>query len=250
MKKTGRKSRRSVVLAIDASGYSGSTVSLAVQVARSTRSRLSGIFIEDEDLLQLTGLPFTREISLTTAAARPLEAERIRRAMRAVARRFQQSLEQEARDLKGGWSFATVRGRVREYGLQTRGQASCIITAPGGAYPALTTGRESRRILLVAGRSELQVPALEGLMRSLGGSRLQLTLIADDADDELTLAVARLAAGYPGPIAVTRVARAALPALLREHGTGFDYVLSTQREDAEDYSLLLASLRCPVLLTA
>jgi hypothetical protein len=74
---------RSVMLAADVGSYSIKTVTLAVQMAASMNVRLRGLFIEDEDLLQVTGLPITREISLTTARERPTDVEQMQRSMRA-----------------------------------------------------------------------------------------------------------------------------------------------------------------------
>jgi hypothetical protein len=87
-------------------------------MAAAINSELQGLFIEDEDLLQVTGLPITREISLTTARERPTDVDQMQRAMRSVARQFEQALQREAGALQIAWSFDYVRGRARDIGLE------------------------------------------------------------------------------------------------------------------------------------
>ena len=115
-----KKKRQTVLLAADVGSYSINTVSLAVQMAAAINSELQGLFIEDEDLLQVTGLPITREISLTTARERPTDVDQMQRAMRSVARQFEQALQREAGALQIAWSFDYVRGRARDTSLATK----------------------------------------------------------------------------------------------------------------------------------
>ncbi len=250
MKSGDKKLRKTVVLATDAGGFSDATVGLAVDIARLIKSRLRGVFIEDEDLLRLTRLPFTREISMTTAEARPLEIERVERAMRAAARQFRQVLEREAHGLKAGWSFDLVRGRLAEIGLRSREGAVCVIVAR--TQSRATSERTPRRILLVAGDSRHQAKALKGIVQSLAGQRVEVTLIDSDGDVATGLAstLGKLADASPDPLEITKLPRDRLPDLMREHGTSFDYAIVAQRENADNLALLLARLRCPLLLVA
>ena len=249
MKGGDKKLRKTVVLATDVGGYSDATVGLAVDIARSIKSRLRGVFIEDEDLLRLSRLPFTREISLTTAEARPLEIERIERAMRAAARQFRQVLEREARGLKAGWSFDLVRGRVAEIGLRSRDEAACVIVARAQSRRAVS-GHAPRRILVVAGESRHQAKALKGLVQSLAGQRVEVTLVDGDAASGLSDTLGKLADACPGLLEVTELPRERLADLMRERGAAFDYAIVAQREDADELARLLARLRCPLLLVA
>ncbi len=250
MKSGDKKLRRTVVLATDAGGCSDATVGLAVDIARLIKSRLRGVFIEDEDLLRLSRLPFAREISLTTAEARPLEIERIERAMRAAARQFRQVLEREAHGLKAGWSFDLVRGRLAEIGLRSREEAVCVIVSRAQTRSRATSERAPRRILLVAGDSRHQAKALKGIVQSLVSQRVEVTLIDGDAASGLATTLGKLADASPGLVEITELPRERLPELMRERGASFDYAIVAQRENADDLALLLARLRCPLLLVA
>jgi hypothetical protein len=117
-----KKKRQTVLLAADVGSYSINTVSLAVQMAAAINSELQGLFIEDEDLLQVTGLPITREISLTTARERPTDVDQMQRAMRSVARQFEQALQREAGALQIAWSFDYVRRFPIAYAPGPRGR--------------------------------------------------------------------------------------------------------------------------------
>ena len=105
--------QQTVMLAADVSSYSITTVNLAVEMAASANTRLRCLFIEDEDLLQITGLPCTREITLTSARERPTSIDQMQRPLRSVAQQFRKTLQHEAEALQIAWSFDTVRGRVR-----------------------------------------------------------------------------------------------------------------------------------------
>lgn len=71
----------------------------AARIARAFDSEIEGLFVEDRQLLDLTGYPFAREISLTGRVSRELSIENVeqelrsafiamRRRMEAVAKRY------------------------------------------------------------------------------------------------------------------------------------------------------------------
>jgi hypothetical protein len=53
--KNSNDKQQAVMLAVDVSNYSVTTVNLAVEMAASVQTGLLGLFIEDEDLLQVAG---------------------------------------------------------------------------------------------------------------------------------------------------------------------------------------------------
>ena len=54
----------------DVSRADAENMVMAARLARALESRLEGLFIEDQDLMSLAGLPFTRELSLTSGLCR------------------------------------------------------------------------------------------------------------------------------------------------------------------------------------
>ena len=60
---------------------SAPAVAMATELARALRLRLLGVFVEDIDLLRFAGLPFAREVCLSSATSRPLDALAMTRAL-------------------------------------------------------------------------------------------------------------------------------------------------------------------------
>ena len=105
--------QQTVMLAADVSSYSVTTVNLAVEIAASVQTSLLGLFIEDEDLLQITGLPCTREITLTTARERPTSIDQMQRSLHSVAQQFKKTLQLEAQASQIAWRLTRFAGGSR-----------------------------------------------------------------------------------------------------------------------------------------
>lgn len=250
---TAREKKRKplIMLAVDVGGYSVATVDLAVRMAASTKARLRGLFIEDEDLLQMTGLPFAREIGLTSARERPTDVEAMQRSMRMVARRFEQALKQEAAALKIRCGFDYVRGRALDLGSKHAVDATYVILGQAAStrlrpQPA----RAPRRILLLANHSRHQLRALEAVLERFGGDKIELTLVGAEPGSELAAAVDRLRQDERHGIRLRQIDRGQLFERLAERGSGFDCAILPRDEPVRDLQLLLKSLRCPVILVA
>ncbi len=241
-----------VVLAADVGSYSMTTLSLAVQMAASMDTRLRGLFVEDEDLLQMTGLPITREISLTTARERPTDVERMQRAMRAVARQFEQALKQEASALHIGWSFDYVRGRVRDLGLTHGADVTYLILGQPVSHRLRShPERAPRRILLVANRSPHQKRALEVVMQRFDHEKIELTLVIDD-NAEATLAAELMQSSQVDGdrLRLHQLDRKRFAEQLAHRASGFDCAIVSRHEDPELLGQILKTLSCPVILVA
>jgi hypothetical protein len=79
------RSDRVVAVAFDTSARGQAALEAAVRLAAATRAQLQGLFVEDEDLLRLAGLPFAREIDCLSASLRQLHAATMERALRTAA---------------------------------------------------------------------------------------------------------------------------------------------------------------------
>jgi hypothetical protein len=98
-----------VVVPLDAASESGLAIDTAARLAAQWPVPLHGVFIEDEDLVALAGLPFARQATLG-ARLEPLTREHVEDHFRAFAERSRRDLAAaaERRGLK--WSFEVVRG--------------------------------------------------------------------------------------------------------------------------------------------
>lgn len=251
MKAKDSGQQRSVMLAADVGSYSAATVSLAVQMAASMNARLRGLFIEDEDLLQVTGLPITREISLTTARERPTDVEQMQRSMRAVARQFEEALKQEASALRIGWSFDYVRGRVREVGLKHGGDVTYMIL--GQPVSHRLQGRRERaprRILLIANASQHQQQALEVVLDRFSHENVVLTLVDEKPGDRLFTEIAQHKGDKSNKLKLDAVSRGQLFELLARFGSSYDCAIISRHEKPEVLARILKTLSCPIILVA
>jgi hypothetical protein len=238
-----------VVLAADAGSYSVASVNLAVAMAASANSLLQGLFVEDEDLLQLTGLPCSREIMLTTATERYTSIEQLQRSLRLVASQFKQTLQQEAQALRVPWRFDTVRGRVRDIGLKPSGGAIFTILAHTATYRLqYTQARAARRILLLGRRCEQQTKALEMLLTRDQRERVELTLVTGAGEHADQRDMLRWLQQYAGRVTQLEIPAGELLSRLKRPGPGYDCALLSHDYADEDRSLLLKSLNCPIIL--
>ncbi len=105
-----RITTRRIAVALDASTHGLRLLDLAAGVAALLEAELEGIFVEDTQLILSAGLPFLRELRLATLDEPQLDAGRLQRELRAVARRVRETLEQSARTRGVACSFRVWRG--------------------------------------------------------------------------------------------------------------------------------------------
>ena len=247
MAKKSSKDRGRVILAADAGSYSVTSVDLAVAMAASAGSLLQGLFVEDEDLLRITGLPCAREITLTTATKRSTSSEQMQRSLRLVASEFQQTLQRQAQALQVAWRFDTARGRIRDIGLQSTSDATYTILAH--QLPHRLQSRQqrvSRKILLLGDTSAELKRVLKMLIGRYERDSIELTRVRSEGDERLALP--RWLGRYGNRITQVELPLAELLARLGQPGTAFDFAILSKVGRDEDKALLVDALRCPIIL--
>jgi hypothetical protein len=85
---------------------------LADLLAAEMASSVSGLFVEDLELLQASGLPDIRELCRLTHSVRALETAELERQLGIRARAAEQALATTADRLGVPWSFRAVRGTL------------------------------------------------------------------------------------------------------------------------------------------
>jgi len=131
-----RPSRR-IAVVVDAGEQSLHVIGLAAVIAAALKAELEGVFVEDAELLRAVGLPFQREFRLTTRGEETVDAGRLERELRAVARRVQTSLAQSAERLGCRWSFRTWRGDLEGEILSAASSAEMFTLGPLGRFAPL-----------------------------------------------------------------------------------------------------------------
>jgi nucleotide-binding universal stress UspA family protein len=156
-----------ILVAMDAAHQHEDALEMAAELAEFLHGELSGIFVEDTDLISAMALPFAREVSGFGGGDRAPDAERLQREYEAQAFVARRALEKAALRRRVKWSFRTARGRVQmEIGKAAEvGDILCLAARSrgGGALGGFDLGQLELagrgRAVLVAGRA---VPFAEG----------------------------------------------------------------------------------------
>ncbi len=105
---------RRILVALDASAHSHAALAAAVALAARLHAEIEGLFVEDINLLRLAELPFAREIRFGQTGARQVEAEALRRNLRARAAVLRRELEEIATENQISTTFRVAQGAVTE----------------------------------------------------------------------------------------------------------------------------------------
>jgi nucleotide-binding universal stress UspA family protein len=98
-----------VVVPLDAASETATAIDTAVRLAARWRVPLHGIFIEDEELIGLAGLPFARQVTLGTGIE-PLTKDQLEDHLRALADRARREFAAAAERHGIKCSFEVMRG--------------------------------------------------------------------------------------------------------------------------------------------
>lgn len=111
----------------------------AVDLARTMRLELVGLFVEQVELIALATFPFAREVGFPFPGHRPLDVALMERGLRVQARHAERTLAALLAGAPVRWTFDVVRGRLDASLLAVAGEADLAVVTPpfsGGAGPA------------------------------------------------------------------------------------------------------------------
>jgi nucleotide-binding universal stress UspA family protein len=256
-----------IVVAYDPSPVGSAALDAAVALAASLQAELAGLFVEDVNLLRMAALPFTRELGLTSALARPIEITDIEREFRRHAELTRKALEDAALASSVRWSFQVVRGQpltvvlsaAEEADLLVVGRTTRAASGESGSGTRLRADASRRTALNPRARavaalfdaSEQSARVLD-LARDLAGHTglaLMLLLPAATQDEFKALrerARARLA-GYEGAIQVLWLRGRDLQAVARTGAEDAAVLICPDPIEPAQTAGLLGAVRCPVV---
>lgn len=255
-----------IVVGLDTSFIAREALSLAARLAASLDARLSGIFVEDENLLALAALPFAREISFS-GEVRGVDPERMLRAMKAQAGNARRMLALAAAEQNVAWSFDVRRGRpLTSLAIGAAAGDTLVIRSPGMA--AREVGRAVRAathevradVLLVARgaglRASLAAPAVlhaasPGALAGMAGRPVASVDDGASPGESCSAFAQSLAARIGAPfcrLAARGTAPADLAAAARQQGIGLIVVNADWLGNDDDAAHLSAAAGCPVLI--
>jgi nucleotide-binding universal stress UspA family protein len=122
-----------VVVTLDAASESRTAIDTAVRLAARTGVPLHGLFVEDQDLLCLAGLPFACQVTIGRGAEK-LSSEGIALQLRAEAERERRELASAAKRHRVECTFEIVRGEIIHdaNGRRTAGASERDLVVAGG----------------------------------------------------------------------------------------------------------------------
>ncbi len=180
--------RGRVVLHLTGATPSVVAIEAALRVAQAFQSELESLFVEDAALLDIAGLPFSREISLCGRHSRALSTESVERQMRAAASALAAMISKLARAADVPLHMTTVRDEpVHALAAACAERGPWNVVALAAPLAGIDAAALARLFAAVPGTTGLIVVGPRA-RRSQG--RI-VALVEDIAHFEATLATAR-----------------------------------------------------------
>jgi nucleotide-binding universal stress UspA family protein len=124
-----------ILLPLDVSRDSLTALDIAFELAAATGGEVTGLFIEDAELLAAGRLPFTGEVGSASGIRRRIASEDILHRFQAVAGKARDLLAQAGNRVKVRSSFRVGRGHVPTEILSATTDADMIVLGKAGWSP-------------------------------------------------------------------------------------------------------------------
>jgi nucleotide-binding universal stress UspA family protein len=161
---------RRILVALDASTHSLAALEAAAGLAASLQAELIGLFVEDENLVHLAGLPFAHEVRSPSATRQPMSSDKMEQQFQLQASQARRALAEAAERVQARWRFQTVRGQVTasvltaalEADLLAMGRVSRPLSRGSrlGSTARAASLRTKHSVLLMQQGSDLSYPVL------------------------------------------------------------------------------------------
>lgn len=247
MSRTRVRSLERIAITLRAGAIEVRGLSAFARLAAEHAAELSGVFIEDVDLLRAAALPLSLELCRTTNVVRPMESGTLARQLREQAALAERSLAATAETSGAKWSFRTVRERATQAVLETARQVDVTVIYPDSA------GGAGRNVVAVVDRSPAALRALAFAGRFADAERTSLrVIVVGRTHPGLAKTLERLAAlrpdiGEPHPLYrptfrdIVAIARGERPA-------GLVLPLALVEAEPDHLDTLREMMDCPALI--
>jgi nucleotide-binding universal stress UspA family protein len=121
-----------ILLPLDVSRDSLTALDVAFDLAAALGGEVSGLFIEDAELLAAGNLPFLREVGSLSGSKCRITTSDIEHRLHAVARKAHEALNAAAEKMHVPSSFRITRGDVPEQILTATEQADIVVLGKAG----------------------------------------------------------------------------------------------------------------------
>jgi len=202
----GQSGIRRILVALDAATHTSGSLETVAKLAARLRAEVTGLFVEDEDLIRTAGLACVRQVGLPPAAAVSMNRSGMQRDLKNLASSARRDLERAAARARVKWSFRVVRGQVAAAVSAAAEQADLVVvesaSRPLGRHlrlgtPARAAAERTRRpVLFLQPGPWLQRPVValvDGTGASDAALEMAASLAAGRGDLRVVLAAGRLA---------------------------------------------------------
>jgi hypothetical protein len=246
MSNDGNGAPRGVTVAVDYHSPLLPAIDIAVALANARRLAVHGLCIEDPDLIIVSRLPFTQEVTLSGAKPRSLEEEHLRRTLAGFARRFHQLLSERAEQAAIDCSFGSVHSTKQA--MEIGGSPHSDYLVLGQRRPAREQARSALRVLLLCTDPAPLLPVLEAVS-SNGRRPLELLLLSTAGEAQ---GGKRLEEFFTEKreISLQRLAPGQLGQVFRTGADQPDLVVASRQSDPAILDRVLMFATCPVILSA
>ena len=131
---------RHIAVALDCSPHSIASLNAAAELARRMHADLTGIFVEDINLLRMAELPCSHEIRMYTAEPEKLDMQQLERSLRMQAKEAERALQRIAGELMVEYSFRVCRGLVPAEVILAAHEADLLVLGRSGRSPSCRKG--------------------------------------------------------------------------------------------------------------
>ena len=151
---------RRILVPVDVSRDSLTALHVACDLAVGLGGEISGLFIEDSELLTAGSLPFAREVGSTSGIARRIESTDIHSRFQAVASQARDAIAEASQRMKVHTSFRIARGNVAGEILSAASDADIVVLGKAGWAPG-SLRRPGRTCLEILSKSRIPVLIVE-----------------------------------------------------------------------------------------
>ena len=106
-----KSNHKNILIVFDASGHTAVSMRIATELAVKMQTGIRALYVEDNDLLNAVELPFTREVSLQTAAKSNIDSASMMQKFRVDAENIKKQIEEMALTHRISLSFSSMRGQ-------------------------------------------------------------------------------------------------------------------------------------------
>jgi nucleotide-binding universal stress UspA family protein len=146
----GEKERviQRILIALDGSPHSLAALKAAADLAEHLEAELTGIYVEDINLIRSSDMPAMRQVSYYSALARKFGREQMEEELRAQANRIRRTLALTAQRSRLSSSFRVTRGVILDELLRAVEDADLMIIGKAGWSHRRRAGSTARGLVL------------------------------------------------------------------------------------------------------